>query len=224
MSGPRRTFPGESLEYRAARDRLLQAERALRDQIEAVAALRRRLPDGGPVEDYVFEATGEYEAPERVRLSELFSHGRQSLVVYSMMFGPDAEAPCASCASLIDGLNGVARHVLDRVDLVVVARSPLPRIAGVARARGWNRVPLLSSAHNDYNRDYLAEDEEGRQYPMLNVFVRRPEGIRHFWGSELLHVSGPGDPRHVDLVWPIWNLLDLTPEGRGRDWQPKLDY
>jgi predicted dithiol-disulfide oxidoreductase (DUF899 family) len=172
----------------------------------------------------VFEATGEYGAPERVRLPELFSHGRDSLLIYSLMFGPEMAAPCPNCASLVDGLNGIAAHVLDRANLVVVARSPLPRLAEVARERGWNRIPLLSSARNDYNRDYQAEDEGGGQLPMLNVFVRRPEGVRHFWGSELLHEPGEGDPRHVDLVWPLWNLLDLTPEGRGADWYPKLSY
>jgi len=226
LSGPRKTFPGESPAYRAARDELLRAESALRDRIEEVAALRRRLPDGGPVEDYVFDAAGEYDVPEPVRLSELFSHGRQSLIVYSFMFGPDEERPCASCTSVIDGLNGIAAHVLERVDLVAVARSPLPRLAQFARSRGWNRIPLLSSARNDYNRDYLAEDEQGHQLPMLNVFVRRPEGIRHFWGSELLHDTDAGDdaPRHLDLIWPLWNLLDLTPEGRGLDWNPRLSY
>ena len=220
----RRRFPGESSEYRSARDELLEAEAALRDQVEAVAALRRRLPDGGPVEDYVFEGAGEYGAPEPVRLSALFSHGREALVVYSLMFGPEMDEPCSACTSLVDGLNGVAAHVLERVDLVVVARSPLPRVVELARSRGWTRIPILSSARNDYNRDYLAEDEEGRQLPMLNVFVRRPEGIRHFWGSELLLAPSEGDPRHVDLIWPLWNLLDLTPQGRGTDWYPKLSY
>jgi predicted dithiol-disulfide oxidoreductase (DUF899 family) len=95
-----------------------------------------------------------------------------------------------------------------------------------ARARGWNRVRLLSSAGNNYHRDYYGENSDGGQQPSLNVFVRRNGKIHHFFHSELLLVpSGAGqNQRHVDMIWPLWNLLDFTPEGRGSDWYPSLSY
>jgi predicted dithiol-disulfide oxidoreductase (DUF899 family) len=221
------TFPGESAEYRRARDDLNEAEIELRRSVERVAAARRGLPPGGPVpEDYGFDPVGD-DGAGPVRMSELFAPGRDSLIVYSFMYGPRDELPCPSCTSIIDSLDGAAPHVSERANLVVVAKSPPERIAAFASERGWRRVRLLSSAENSYNRDYLAEDPDGvQQRPMLNVFVRDGGAIRHFWGSEMLY--GPWDegqePRHVDQIWPIWNLLDLTPQGRGGDWGPALEY
>ena len=123
------------------------------------------------------------------------------------------------------GLDGAARHLEQVTNLVVVARSPLARILEHARKRGWKHLKLLSSEKNSYNRDYGAESADGSQMPMLNVF-RKDGTVRHFWGSELLYAkSDPGqEPRHVDMIWPIWNVLDLTPQGRGKDWNPKLAY
>jgi predicted dithiol-disulfide oxidoreductase (DUF899 family) len=226
-----RRFPGESTDYRAARDRLLNAEIELRRSLEAVAALRRNLPPGGPVpEDYRFEEgaadLAESQTVRQVRMSELFRGGTTSLVIYSFMYGPKMEVPCPSCTSIIDGLNGAAPHVTQRTNLVVVARSPIQRIRAFARGRGWRNLRLLSSADNNYNRDYHAEDAKGAQWPVLNVFVRRDGAIRHFCATELLFAAcDPGqEPRHVDLIWPLWNVLDFTPEGRGKDWNPKLSY
>ena len=83
-------FPGESAEYRAARDRLLAQEIELRRAIEAVAAARRALPPGGAIsEDYVFQGSGAGGAASDVRLSELFAPGKDSLVIYSFMFPRD---------------------------------------------------------------------------------------------------------------------------------------
>src|SRR5256885_4336075 len=83
-------FPGESPEYRAARNRLLEREIELRRAMEAVAALRRELPPGGRVkQDYVFQGKGAHGAPADVRLSELFEAGKDSLVVYNFMFSRD---------------------------------------------------------------------------------------------------------------------------------------
>jgi predicted dithiol-disulfide oxidoreductase (DUF899 family) len=224
-------FPGESPRYRAARDSLLREEVDLRRSLEKVAALRRGLPAGGLVpEDYEFEEgtadLSEAQAVQSVRLSALFRPGWTSLVVYSFMYGPKMEVPCPSCTSILDGLNGAAPHVAQRTNLVVVAKSPIHRIRAFARGRGWRNLRLLSSAGNSYNRDYHAEDEKGAQWPILNVFVKRDGAIHHTWASELLFA--PADPgqnqRHVDLIWPLWSLLDFTPEGRGKDWQPKLSY
>jgi predicted dithiol-disulfide oxidoreductase (DUF899 family) len=214
-------FPNETRSYRAARGKLLRAELALRGKIEAVAALRRKLRPGGRVpEDYVFE-----EQSGKTRLSELFGE-RDALVAYSFMYGPKMANPCPMCTAMLDSLDGSAPHIAQRTNLVVIAKSPIDRILEFARARGWRNLRLLSSAGNGYNRDYHGEGPDGAQWPMLNVFVRRKGAIRHFYGTELLFAkSAKGqNSRHVDLIWPLWNLLDFTPEGRGRDWYPRLEY
>lgn len=224
-------FPGETPAYRAARNRLLRAERDLRRRLEAVATLRRALPLGGVVrEDYVFEEGGpspdDLTTVRRVRMSELFADGKPSLLVYSYMFGPAMPDACPMCTSLLDGLDGTVAHATERVNFVVVAKSPIQRVRAFARDRGWRRLRLLSSAGNTYNRDYLGEDATGAQNPSLNVFVRLEGAIHHFYNTELFFLgTGRGQhPRHVDLLWPLWNLFDLTPEGRGTDWYPQLRY
>jgi len=223
------SFPGESAQYREARDRLLAQEAELRRATEAVAAARRELPPGGVVaEDYVFQEAGADSAPADVRLSELFAPGKDSLVIYSMMFprALDEDLPCPSCTQFLDSLDGAAEHIVQRVNLAIVAKAELPRVLAHAKQRGWRRLRMLSSAGNTYNRDYLGEAEDGSQLPMLNVFRRDGETIRHFWGSELLYApSEPGqDPRHGDTIDALWNVFDLVPEGRGTDWYPALSY
>jgi predicted dithiol-disulfide oxidoreductase (DUF899 family) len=239
------SFPGESAQYRAARDALLEREVELRRLMEAVAAARRELPPGGPIpEDYVFDGAGADGEPAPVRMSELFAPGRDSLAIYSFMFprdpaddspGPPTgetarlpleESPCPSCTALLDQLDGAAPHAAQLMNFAVVAKAPLPRILTFAREHGWRHLRLLSSANNTYNRDYLAETAEGLQRPMLNVFHRYPDGIRHFWGSELFYAPvDPGqDPRHVGTLEPLWNLFDVTPEGRPSDWYERLSY
>jgi predicted dithiol-disulfide oxidoreductase (DUF899 family) len=216
-------FPGESTEYRAARDQLLDAELRLRREIESVAEHRRKLPLGGKVpDDYVFEdATGK-----KVRLSELFADGKDTLVIYSFMFGPEMKAACPSCTSILDGMDGQSPHVTQQVNFAVVAKSPISRITDFAKQRGWRNLRLLSSAGNTYNHDYQGENAKGNQMPALNVFVRSNGGIYHTYSTELLFVpADPGqDGRHVDMIWPLWNLLDYTPGGRGGKWNPKLSY
>ena len=223
------SFPGESPEYRAARDRLLEQEVELRRATEAVAAARRALPPGGVVpQDYVFQQEGPDGTPTDVRFSELFVPGKDTLAVYNFMFprALDEDLPCPSCTSFLDAFDGAALHITQRVNLAVVAKAELSRILAHAQVRGWRRLHLLSSAGNTYNRDYFGENAEGTQMPMLNVFRRDGEVIRHFWGSELLYVPpDPGqDPRHSDSIDPQWNLFDFTPEGRGADWYPELSY
>jgi predicted dithiol-disulfide oxidoreductase (DUF899 family) len=239
------TFPGESAEYRAARDRLLQREIELRRTMERVAEARRELPPGAVVpEDYVFQGAGADGAPADVRLSELFAPGKDSLVIYNFMFPrhsgddrpgprngqtallPLEEGPCPSCTAMLDQLDGAAEHVSQQVNLAVVAKSPLPRILTFAEERGWRRLRLLSSAGSNFKRDYHGETAEGDQMPMLNVFHRDGDVIRHFWSTELLYApTDPGqDPRHVGTLEPLWNLFDLTPEGRPPDWEEQLMY
>ncbi len=218
------SFPGESPEYRVARDRLLQQEIELRRAIEAVAAARRALPPGGIVpQDYLFQQASN---PTEVRFSELFMPGLDTLVIYNFMFSPDDAQPCAGCTALLDALDGAAKHITQRVNLVVVAKAPLPRILAHAQARGWRSLRLLSSNGNTYKRTYFGETEQGNQMPMVNVFRRDGEAIRHFWSTELLFApTDPGqDSRHNDPIDPLWNLFDFTPLGRGTDWHPELSY
>ena len=229
-------FPGESAEYRAARNALLAEEMELRRQVERVAAQRRALPTGGVVpEDYRFEGPNG-----KVTLSELFTPGNDTLAIYSFMYGPERKLPCPGCTHFLDGLDGMTGHILQRIDFVVVAKSPLPRLINLANERGWHRLRLLSTAGNTYDRDYFGDSEglshavrvqqdfkDGKEWdmPMLNVFRRANGQIRHFWGCELLYVPPePGQQyRHNDALDPLWNMLDVTPAGRG-DFEPKLSY
>ena len=225
------SFPGESDDYRKARDQLLAAEMELRRRLDEVAALRGKLPLGGPLkEDYVFEegATdlSDQETLIKTRLSELFDPERNSLLIYSFMYPPDAETPCPMCTALLDSLNGNAPHVEDRINLAVVARAPTQKIRTWAKERGWTNLRLLSSGENTYNLDYFAETPEGGQLPAINVFQKTDQGVHHFYNAELLYAKAQNGqhPRHADLIWPLWNLLDLTPVGRGTDWYPKVSY
>lgn len=237
---PRMSFPNESIEYREARNALLDAEIALRRQTEAVARMRRELPPGGVIpQDFVFERIGAHQRPEEVCLSELFG-SFPTLLIYSYMFGPERDVPCPGCTHLLDCIDGASRHVPQRAPLYVVAASPIARLAAWAHERGWAHLQLLSTAGNDYNAHYYGntasltremravrgyKSDENWDEPMLNVFRKEGDTIRHFWGSEL--VFAPDDPgqdhRGLDMADPVWGLLDTTPEGRG-DWFPKVDY
>ncbi|MDH3450809.1 MAG: DUF899 family protein [Gammaproteobacteria bacterium] len=215
-------FPNEPSDYRAARDQLLQAEIRLRQQVAEVAEQRRRLPLGGQVkEDYEFAERRDAGRIRPVKMSQLFGP-HDSLFLYSFMYGPQAELPCPMCSSLLDALNGNAPHINQRTSLAVAARSDIERVAEFAERRGWHNLRLLSSRDTDYNSDYLAENAAGEQFPMANVFVRREGRIHHFWGSELFYADVDGQPRHMDLMWPLWNVLDTLPAGRGEDWYPSL--
>jgi predicted dithiol-disulfide oxidoreductase (DUF899 family) len=234
-------FPNESAEYRTARNALLQAEIALRRQLEAVAAQRRALPRGGAVPvDFVFEQIGANERPEPVKLSELFGN-HPSILLYSFMYGPERDEPCTGCTHTLDGLDGSVFHADQRFPTYVVAKSPIARLEALARSRGWRNLQLLSTAGNDYDHHYFGdtskfgpemraerEYEPGKNWdePMYNVFRKDVDGtVRHFWGSEMLYVQEEHGQNHRagDLVDPVWGLLDISPEGRG-DFFPKLKY
>ena len=176
-----------------------------------MASYRRTTPSSG--------ADGE------VRLSELFGE-HDTLVIYSFMFPRSLadEGPCPSCTSILDSLDGAAAHLSERVALAVVAKAPLARVRAFAQERGWRHLHLLSSAGSEYNPRYRAENADGSQNPVLNVFTRREGEIRHFWSTELMTAPRETgqDPRHVDFIWPVWGVLDTTPAGRGHDWSPRL--
>ncbi len=221
------SFPNESQGYRSAREELLEAEIRLRAQVEEVARQRRTLPAGGELkEDYVFEELVN-GAPKQTRFSEILPAGKDTLFVYSFMYGPEMDAACPMCTSMLDGLDGQVRHIDQRIGLAVVAKNPIAKIREHADSRGWNSLRLLSSANNTYNVDYFGEID-GHQMTMMNVFTRDESsstGFRHFWGSEMAFVDAEPDQnmRHTDMIWPLWNVLDLTPKGRG-DWYPELSY
>jgi predicted dithiol-disulfide oxidoreductase (DUF899 family) len=216
-------LPNEPDDYRAAREALLREEVLLRRQIEDVAARRRALPLGGEVpEDYVFtEWDDAAQGPCDVRLSDLFSAGKDTLFLYSFMYIPDGSgnpigSPCPSCTSIIDAVSGAVRHLTPRINVAVSAKAPIQLFRRHAEDRGWHAIRLLSAGASTYNRDYLAEAEDGAQYPIATVFVRRDGRIRHFWSSELFYVANvPSGPRHVDFMWPMWQIFDCTPDGRG---------
>ena len=218
-------FPGESDEYRAARDELLELEKEHRALGEAVAARRRALPLGGRLkEDYVFERA-DADGVHEVAFEELFD-GKDSLLVYTMMFGPDWDAACPSCTSIVDGLDSNYVPVSHLCGVAVVSAAGPEQMRDWAAFRGW-KVPALSAGKTSYLLDYfgIVGATDATVASMMNAFHRTDGGIFHTWGSELVaHPMENGHPRHADSFWPMWNLLDLTREGRGARSTPKQDY
>lgn len=212
-------FPNESADYRRARDALLAEEIELRRHIERVAQQRRELPPGGVLpKDYLFEGEG---GP--VHFSDLFA-GKQTLAIYSYMFGPQRKQPCPMCTSLLSAWDGEAEDVMQRVALAVVARSPIERLLAFKKERGWRHLKLYSDVSGDYTRDYVSAEDADE--PAFNVFTRRDGSMRHFWSGEMgMGTADPGqDPRGAPDLMPLWTILDSTPEGRGSDWYPELSY
>ncbi|MDA3628661.1 DUF899 family protein [Saccharopolyspora sp. WRP15-2] len=219
---------GETAEYVHAREELRQAEMELMRHRERVADLRRRLPLGPVVDDYVFEEgpadlhAGD-EPVREVRLGELFTGPDRDLVVYHLMYGKAQTEPCPMCTMWIDGFNGIAHHVEQNADLAIVAAADLPALREHARNRGWTNLRLLSAAKSTFKRDLGSEDEEGNQDSTVSVFTRDGGGeVRHFYSAHP-RMSEEVDERGIDLLSPVWHILDLTPRGRG-DWYASLDY
>lgn len=212
--------PNESEEYRRARQALLVEEIELRRNAERVAALRRELPPGGEVRrDYRFVD----EDGSELTLADLFGD-HETLVVYSYMFGPEREAPCPMCTSLMGGLDHKVVDIRQRVAIAFTARSPIERLVEAKAARGWRDLPVYSDATGDFTRDYVSADDA--DIPAYNVFTRRDGEIRHFWSDEITEdmADSGQDPRGAVEMDPLWLLFDTTPEGRGTDWYPKLTY
>jgi predicted dithiol-disulfide oxidoreductase (DUF899 family) len=222
-------FPGESDEYRRAREELLREELELRERTEAAAEQRRRLPLGGVVPcDYEFrEWDTQTGGPRAVKLSQLFEGDKDTLFLYSFMFRPSPDgdplgSPCPACTSIIDAVAGQSTHLTQHMNLAIAAKVPIERLRAHAYSRGWPDIRMLSSAENAYNQDYHAEAPDGSQWPIATVFTRRDGAIHHRWSSELFYAppASGQNPRHVDFMWPLWSILDTTPAGRGG---PDLD-
>jgi predicted dithiol-disulfide oxidoreductase (DUF899 family) len=213
-------FPNESAEYRQARNALLVEEIELRRHIERVASQRRKLPPGGEIpQDFSFDS----EHGSSVRLTSLFGDKR-TLLIYSMMYGPQRKAPCPMCTSFLSSWNGTAVNLRERVAIAVTARSPIARLAEYKKQRGFANLPFVSDLSGEYTSTYVNADDA--DVPGFSVFQRRDGIIRHFYSGELSGaMADPGqDPRGAPDLDPLWLMLDLTPDGRGADWYPKLDY
>ena len=213
-------YPNDSAAYREARTALLIEEIELRRHIERVAAQRRALPPGGEARDYEFND----EAGKSVRLTDLFGT-HDTLVTYFWMYGPQRERPCPMCTSFLGSLDIPAGDISQRVAMAVIGRSPVERQLAFARERGWRNLKFYATVGDDFARDYRGLAPDGNEWPALDVWVRRDGVVRHFWGAELGGTADPGqDARGAPDPTPLWNILDLTPAGRGSDWYPKLAY
>jgi predicted dithiol-disulfide oxidoreductase (DUF899 family) len=207
MSEPR--YPNESQEYRDARDALLKEEQALIAKVNAVAEKRRKLPRGGQLkEDYTFQWANDGRVGKSVKFSELFGD-KPTLLLYSWMFGPSWDKPCMSCTSLMDGFDRAWYSVNRDAAFAAVAKAPPEQINSWARERGWTQIPLLSGYQSPFQADYRCQEpgNDDMQKPVMLSFMKRDGKIFHFWATETMS-------NHVDTVWPYWNLMDFTPEGR----------
>ena len=214
-------YPNESAEYRRAREALLAEEIELRRHIERVAEQRRRLPPGGEVkQNYVFE--GE---KGRASFADLFVD-KDTLVVYSYMFGAQRERPCPMCTNWLGAVNGNAADIKQRVALKILGRSSVERQYAFAQERGWRDLDLVQTIGDDYANDLGLLAPDGSESPALVVFKRDAGKVRLFWASEMTkEMADPGqDPRDAPDIASLWSVLDLTPQGRGTDWYPKLRY
>lgn len=210
-------YPNESAAYRRARDELAVEEAELIRKVKSVASKRRELPLGGRLkQDYVFSWATDARLEEPVRFSELF-RDKTSLILYSFMFGPSWDNPCPSCTSIVDAFDRMAQQVGHDAAFVVVGKAPAAKINEWAGRRGWNQIDLVSGYDCEFQADYGCQADDDRQYPKLNVFRKADDSIFHFWGSEIAD-------NDIDMVWPYWNLMDLTPEGRPDRGSPPQDF
>jgi predicted dithiol-disulfide oxidoreductase (DUF899 family) len=221
-------LPNESAEYLAKREELRLAEIELLKQREKVAALRRQLPPGASLKDYEFlEGPASLDAGdepvEKVRLRELFTAPDRSLVIYHFMFGKKQTTACPMCTAWIDSCNGIAHHLAQNLDLAIVAAADPSRLRAYARKRGWDKLRLLSAGESTFKYDLGSEDREGNQDSTISVFTRDSDGtLRHFYSGHPW-LAPDIKERGIDELNPIWNFMDLTPQGRGK-FYASLDY
>ncbi|GLR85946.1 DUF899 family protein [Bradyrhizobium iriomotense] len=218
----RTPFAGESPEYCKAREALVAEEIEFRRHMTRLTEQRRSLPPGPVIEkDYRFKNANGSESG----LIELF--GRyNALVTYFWMFGPQRERPCPMCTNWLGAVNGNAADIKQRVALKVLGRSPVPRQLAFAQERGWRDLDFVQTIGDDYARDIGSLKSDGSEWPAVTVFKRDGDKVRLFWAAEMTpEMADPGeDPRLAPDVASLWSILDLTPDGRGKDWYPKLSY
>lgn len=200
-------YPNESAEYRKQRDALAAQEKELISRVKAVAEQRRKLPLGGELkEDYAFTWANNQKLGTPVRFSELFGN-KDTLLLYSFMFGPSWDKPCPSCTSIVDGFDRMAYQVGQDAAFSVVAKATAQKINTWANARGWSQIELVSGSDCTYQADYGCQRSDEHQIPKMNVFKMVDGKVFHYWGSEIRE-------NDIDMIWPYWNLMDLTPAGR----------
>ena len=201
-------YPNESRAYRDARDALLKDEQELIDKTKAVAEKRRQLPPGGQLkEDYVFQSANDGKVGKSIKFSELFGD-KNTLLIYSFMYGPNWDNPCPACTSLVDGFDRTWYQVSQDAAFVAIAKAQAEKINAWAKKRGWSQIPLVSGYASPFQADYKCQqDSDDMQLPVMHVFRKQDGKFFHFWATESMS-------NHVDTVWPYWNLMDFTPEGR----------
>jgi predicted dithiol-disulfide oxidoreductase (DUF899 family) len=237
----------ESAEYLRKREDVRLAEIELMRARERVAELRRALPKGAEIQDYEFldcgigalphgRATAPNDAlPDvratvandepvaKVRLSELFTSPDRSLIIYHFMYGKKQTVACPMCTAWIDGYNGVAHHIAQNVDFAIVAAADPPTLRAYAREREWDKLRLLSAGNSTFKSDLGSEDASGGQDSQISVFTKESDGTLHHFYSGHPWLDPEIKERGIDEMTPIWNLLDLTPQGRGK-FYTSLDY
>lgn len=214
-------FPGESAAYRQAREALLAEEIEFRRHMTRLAEQRRALPPGPAIEkDYRFIDETGFECG----LRDLFGD-KDTLVTYFWMYGPERARPCPMCTNWLGAVNGNAADIKQRVALKILGRSPVERQFLFAQERGWRDLDFIQTIGDDYAND-LGLLRDGYEYPALTVYKRDGDKVRLFWASEMTkEMADPGqDPRDAPDIAALWSILDLTPEGRGTGWYPKLRY
>lgn len=218
----------ESREYLQKREELRLAEIEMFRTIERVAALRRELPPGAEVKDYVFQEgprdiDGGDTPVSSVRLSELISGPERPLIIYHFMYGKRNTTACPMCTMWIDAIDGVAAHLARNVDVAIVSAADPATLRTYARGRGWRNLRLLSAGDSTFKYDFRSEDAEGRQDSAVSVFTRDAAGtLRHFYTTHPW-LDDDINERGIDLLQPVYQMLDLIPEGRG-DWYASIDY
>ncbi len=223
------TKPEFSPAYEKQRAELLEEEVELMRHQERVAETRRELPLDTSVDDYVLREgprpldDGDDDVRD-VRLSQLFSAPDRTLILYHFMFGKAQTQPCPMCTMWIDGYNAVAPHVEQRADFAIVAAAEVGQIRKYARSRGWTNLRLLSAGESPLKRDLDSETEDGGQLPFITTFRLDGDGSPVLFYSQSAMFGHHGIERGIDLLSPVWNMFDLTPEGRGADWYPSVKY
>lgn len=224
LAALREGLDGESDAYARARTELLAEEIDVRRHLTRLAKQRQALPDGPKVgKDYRFkDANGD-----ELGLAGLFGE-HDTLVTYFWMYGPERERPCPMCTNFLGGANGNASDIKQRAAFKILGRSPVERQIAFARERGWRNLDFVQTVGDEYALDHGALDpERGWEFPAFTVYRRDSDGaLRYFYNAEMpADAADPGqDPRGPVDIAPLWNILDMTPEGRGSDWYPKLSY